>query len=479
MAAIDFVNKDVLIVGLAKTGLAVARFLKDKDCRVTISDQKSEVELGSYASLALATGARLKLGPQEEAAFCDYDLIIVSPGISENIAPLEAARQRAIPIIGEMELASQYINCPIVAISGTNGKTTTTELVGEMLKLSGRKVFVGGNIGTPLIEYVCSGEQTGLADIIVAEVSSFQLDTAFSFTPKVAVLLNVTEDHLDRYPDMDAYAASKARLFMNQGPEDIAILNRIDPYTKRIAANICATKYYFNKGRSGQCGTDEPLASQNIDYGARHDLDNIVCSLPDGRKEIVSLANFKLMGKHNVENAAAASLAAFAAGACLGSVQQAIDSFCGLPHRCEYVATIKGVRYYNDSKGTNVNAVERCLEGFDSPVVLIMGGRDKGGSYQSLSSLIRQRVKKLIVIGEASEKIIEALHMETTCNRAETLETAVDMAHQAACAGDTVLLSPGCSSFDMFSSYAQRGQVFCKAVDFLKAQHASGTDNQS
>ncbi len=462
-------NRKVLVVGLARTGLAVARFLKNRGAQVTATDLKKKDELGSYAQEAFTMGISLNLGTHEIESFTGSDLIVLSPGVPHSITPLEAARRAGIPVIGEVELASRYINELIVAITGTNGKTTTTSLIGEMLKASGCSVFVGGNIGAPLIDYLNSGTH---ADVIVAEISSFQLDTIETFRPKVGVLLNITEDHLDRYNDFRHYVRSKARLFKNKESTDVAVLNRMDPAVCELESGIRGQKLYFNINSDTSTQT---LPLQGGGQGGGERLDGVelqdnemICSLPGKPPIILSLAKFRLKGEHNLENAAAASLAALVAGAGRAGIQMALDTYEGLHHRLEYVGNVNGVQYYNDSKATNVDAVKRSLEGFDSPVILIMGGRDKGGSYTFLKGPIKKRVKRLIAIGEARETILNALGGATHGEGTRTLADAVRLAHQAAAPGDVVLLSPGCSSFDMFTDYAERGEAFCKAVRELK-----------
>jgi UDP-N-acetylmuramoylalanine--D-glutamate ligase len=324
-------------------------------------------------------------------------------------------------------------------VTGTNGKTTTTTLLGEMLKNSGQKVFVGGNIGNPLIDYVDKGEK---AEVIVAEVSSFQLDTIDTFRPKVAVALNITEDHLDRYSDFAAYARAKARIFENQKESDVAVFNGLDPFIGSICKNIKSKKL--------------PFYNQSVNDA---EINTFFKSL--------DFSSINLPGKHNLENAYAASLAALTIGGSLEGIQSALSNFKGLPHRLEYVATINGVSFFNDSKATNVNAVARALETFSKPIILIMGGRDKGGNFQTLRDLVRRCVKKLIVLGEAKEDILFALGDITSTKRASSMEDAVLSAYHAAARGDVVLLSPACASFDMYAGYAQRGENFCRAVGKL------------
>ena len=374
-----------------------------------------------------------------------------------TIGPLARARQRGVPVIGEIELASRYIRAPIVAVSGTNGKTTTTELLGRMLASSGKRVFVGGNIGNPLIEIA---ERDGELDAVVAEISSFQLDTTERFNPHVAVLLNISPDHLDRYPSVADYAASKARMFQNQGPDDFAICHGGDLLVQSQSDAIRSQRLNFYT---------QPPPGNGAAPGAIITPRQIAITIPgeiDGR---IDLTRTSLMGPHNRENIAAATLAALVCGANLGGVQKAVDDFQSLAHRLEPVGTVKAVHFVNDSKATNVDAVIRALECFDRPVVLIMGGRNKGYDFAPLYTPIRQRAKKLIVIGEAREQIVSALGKAPT----EGVETASDMDHAvrrafaAAHAGDIVLLSPACSSFDMFANYAERGEAFRRSVGAL------------
>jgi UDP-N-acetylmuramoylalanine--D-glutamate ligase len=449
---VDLKNKNVMVVGLAETGLAVTRFLRNRGANVTISDLMTLEQLGDAAETALSLGAHLKIGGHNTQDFLSQSLIILSPGVPHTIEAVQASIDAGIPVMGEIELAARNISEPIVAITGTNGKTTTTELTGRMLKESGLDVFVGGNIGNPLIGYVDAAETK---DVVVAEVSSFQLDTTDSFKPKVGVLLNVTEDHLDRYEDYDDYVRSKGKLFRNQEGEDYAVLNAADPSTGRLTSQLRAQLLYFN--------TTE--GSQN---GAYFNNSHLFCRLPEREMKTIDLSSFQLQGRHNLENAAAAALAALVVGASESGVTEALRTFPRLRHRLEHVTTVKDVHYYNDSKGTNVGAVERALESFDVPVVLIMGGRDKGGDYGTLGRLLKTRVRELIVIGEAKEVIEKTLRTYVSIQKAETLPDAVRKASTAAVPGDVVLLSPGCSSFDMFKDYAHRGEIFCEAVRNLE-----------
>lgn len=452
----ELANQNTLIVGLGKSGIAAGRFLKNKGACVTITDKADEKELSAYLATARESGIEMELGRHEIASFETADLIVVSPGVPHTIEPIIRAKHRGVPVIGEIELAYQFIREPIIAITGTNGKTTTTELVGEMLESSGFKVFVGGNIGNALIGYA---DQEEKAEIVVAEVSSFQLDTIDTFKPKVAVLLNITEDHLDRYPDFQAYAAAKGRIFENQQADDTAVLNGSDTIIRTLSKDIKSRKFFFNCHEAGEAG-------------ARINGQTMIIGLSPETEIEIDLSAIKLTGRHNMENAAAACLAALAAGGTIAGIQSALMKFKGLAHRLEYVDTIDNIKYFDDSKATNVGAVARALESFRNPVVLIMGGRDKGGSYHVLKDLVERHTKALILLGEAKERIKSALGHIVPTREASTMKEAVLLARQAAVPGDAILLSCACSSFDMYRSYAERGEAFRRVVADLKKTHA-------
>nr|HID59909.1 UDP-N-acetylmuramoyl-L-alanine--D-glutamate ligase [Desulfobacterales bacterium] len=451
-------NRKAVVVGLARTGTAVARFLSKRGAVVTGCDlKKDRVESASELE---AVGISLELGEHRLETFINAELIVVSPGVPDNIEPLVAARSKGVSVIGEVELAAQFIDEPIIAVTGTNGKTTTTTMLGEMLKGSGLRVWVGGNIGDPLIGYVEKGDK---ADIVVVEISSFQLDTIEEFKPRVGTLLNITEDHLDRYPSFQAYVDSKLRLFLNHSEDDLAILNAADPVVKGLSRSIKSQKLFFN------------LDTLNR-YGSRVHDSQLECCIPERGSFCFSLRGFKLRGVHNIENGSAAALAALASGGSADAIQDVLETFSGLPHRLEYVNTVDGVRYYNDSKGTNVAAVIKSLESFDEPIILIMGGRDKGGDYNLLKEHVKKRVKHLIVIGETKTKIIKSLgRCAPLASVADDMDEAVNMAHDCAVPGDVVLLSPACSSFDMFSDYTERGRAFCESVKRLSNQGSSSS----
>ena len=448
----DVTDKNVLVAGLGKSGAAAAAFLRSRGAAVTVTDAAAESSLGAVAAEMRAMGVSLELGGHNPASFESADLIVISPGVPHTIAPVQRAAARGVPVIGEIELAWRFVREPIVAVTGTNGKTTVTLMVGEMLRHSGRRPFVGGNIGTPLIDYVRSGQT---ADTVVVEISSFQLDTIRTFRPGVGVLLNITEDHMDRYPDFAAYARSKARIFENQTSGDIAVLNGSDPIVRSACRGISGRRHVY--------GID-PMDRQPPEDGAHISGGAIRCRVAARSEAVFDLSRVKFTGRHNLENACAACLAALTAGGSATGIQAALNRFRTPAHRLELVATVRGVRYVNDSKATNVNAVSRALESFDSPVVLIMGGRDKGSRFNGLRDPLRRRVRKLILMGEAAPALAAALDGAAPMEIVADMDEAVMAAAGYARPGEVVLLSPGCSSFDRYDSYAERGHIFATAV---------------
>lgn len=445
-------GRRVLVVGLGLSGASAANMLVEKGAAVTVTDAAERPAAADRISELAERGVKFELGGHNLPSFETADLIVISPGVPETIAPVAAAKQRGIQVIGEVELAAALITAPILAVTGTNGKTTTTTLLGHMLQTAGLRVFVGGNIGKPLVECV---SESGRLDAVVAEISSFQLDTTRSFRPRVSVLLNVTADHLDRYLNFDAYAASKGRIFENQQAGDTAVVNGSDAVAVKVSERIRARRWLYHQ--------QAPLAD-----GAVFEGNALVLQTPDHRGRKIDMTGLRLKGAHNRENAAAAALAALAFGVSPENIEKALSSFEGLAHRVESVAVIGGVEFVNDSKGTNVDAVVRALEAFDRPVVLIMGGRDKAGVFDVLREPVRQRVRCLVLIGEATEIIHRALGPYAPTLRASDMDDAVSRAFAAAEPGDVVLLSPGCASFDMYTSYKHRGETFRSAVNHLK-----------
>ncbi len=457
-------GEKIVVAGLGRTGMSVAHFLKRRGARVTVTDSSGDRDLADRADGLIEMGINVEFGSHNPYTFENAGLIVLSPGVPHTIEPVRRAVERGVPVIGEIELASRFIKEPIVAISGTNGKTTVTTLAGKMLEESGLKVFVGGNIGNPLIDYVDSENK---AEIIVAEISSFQLDTIVTFRPGISVLLNITEDHLDRYADFNAYAESKGRIFENQEGGDICIFNASDKHISSMAGNIRCNKIPFS-GDEHSKGYKEyaKILNDRIDFNVEK---NLAGSNPAfSGKFSLYFSEIGIPGRHNIENVAAATLASLAAGGNMAGIRSALKNFRGLPHRIEHVATINGTEYYDDSKATTVDSVTKALEVFSKPVILIMGGRNKGSDFSLLKNTVIKHVKKLIVLGEAREEIIASLGNIVGTVSAESMEESVNLAYGSARPGDVVLLSPACSSFDMFTSYSHRGEIFSRAVETLK-----------
>jgi UDP-N-acetylmuramoylalanine--D-glutamate ligase len=440
-------GKQVVVVGLARTGVSVARFLAARGARVTVTDMKPADALQDHVDALAGLDLQLQLGGHDLDRFRTADLVVVSPGVPMDVPPLAAAREGGGAVISEIELASRFIAAPIVAITGTNGKTTTTTLTGEIFRAAGRATFVGGNIGNPLMDLPAGG---GTTDVVVAEISSFQLEGIESFRPRVSVLLNITEDHLDRYASYQEYIDAKARIFMNQTADDWAVLNADDPLVAPFADSIAPRAFLFSQRQELAAGAF-CLGEEMV---FRH----------DGREWRFPVAGFRLKGVHNIDNIMAAVAGALLMGIDPDEACRAIAGFPGLPHRMEYVATLDGVDYYNDSKGTNVGSVVRSLESFPPPIILIAGGKDKGGDYTPIAQLVRERVSHLLLIGEAKEKIRTQLGHLCDTRLAESLEEAVVLARSLALPGTVVLFSPACSSFDMFKNYEERGNRFAEAV---------------
>ncbi|HHP7234586.1 MAG TPA: UDP-N-acetylmuramoyl-L-alanine--D-glutamate ligase [Desulfobacterales bacterium] len=459
-------GKKALVVGLGKSGVAVAQFLRRRGADVTATDSAAAERLGPLTAGLRQAGVVLELGGHRRETFESAELIVISPGVPHQLPEIEAAVRKGAEVIGEIELAARFIDAPIAAVTGTNGKTTTCSLVGAMLSESGIDVFVGGNIGDPLTGYVDRGVK---AAVVVAEISSFQLDTIVHFKPAVAVLLNIADDHLDRYPDFDGYLKSKARIFENQQGDDVAVINGSDANVQKAAAPCRARRLVYRRA-------DADLPPSGF-QGAWIRPEGVEFFLAEDRaarpSHFLPRAAIGLPGNHNVENAAAAVLTALSLGGSYEAAVAVLKCFSGLPHRLEYVAAVGGVRYFNDSKATNVDAVVRALEGFSEPVVLIMGGRNKGSRFEPLRPAVAARVRHLVVMGEARDEIRRALQGDLPVTEAGSMNAAVRQAAELARPGDVVLLAPGCASFDMYTSYAERGRDFRQAVADL--QRAAGT----
>ena len=463
-------HKKALVVGMGRSGFETASFLTQRGARVTISEMAGEDEMGEAARKFRELGVQTEFGGHVMDTFTGTDFIVISPGVPHTIAPVQAAQEKGIPLLGEIELASRFITEPMIAVTGTNGKTTTTRLIGHMLEQSGQTVFVGGNIGNPLISYLSSHEK---AQHLVVEVSSFQLDTTLSFRPDISLLLNISDDHLDRYSGIEAYAKAKGRVLENQKKNDITVLNGKDRRIREIGSTCKPEKMFFTGRRKNEKGAD--IGTHAITF---HDLiffhEKDPAAMGSGEslsesRTALTLDRVPLKCRHELENISAAALAALAAGGTLTGIHKALESFRGLPHRMERVAALDGIVFYNDSKATNVDAVMRAIECLQGPIHLIMGGRDKGGQFHRLESSVRQKVKSLTLLGEASGEIEAALGNLTATSVAVTMEDAVAMAHAAASSGEVVLFSPACASFDMYQDYKERGDAFRKTVCGRKA----------
>ncbi len=449
-------DKRFLIVGAGISGIKSALFLKSRGGEVLVNDIKPPEQLIKEAEVLKMNGIDYFFGSHKEEFFLNNDFIIVSPGVPHSGELFKKAVKNGVEIMGEMELASRFISTPIIAITGTNGKTTTTTLTGEILNNAGRKVFVGGNIGNPLIEY--ADDDSG--DLVVLEVSSFQLETIRHFHPYGAILLNITPDHLDRYDGMKSYAEAKARIFENQESFDFAVINEDDEWIKKLKYGILSEIFTFS-------------LTHPVKKGAYFSNGKILINHPSLKNpEIIDANEIALKGVHNMENVMASVITAIELGVEMESIRDTLKNFKGLHHRVEFVDEINGIKFYDDSKGTNIGATEKALQGFCNQVVLILGGRDKGGEYTYLERELKRIVKKIIAVGEAKDKIYNQLKDLVPVEKAEGFEEAVRKAFSSAEKDEIILLSPACSSFDMFSSYVERGEKFVEIVKKIKEEVA-------
>jgi UDP-N-acetylmuramoylalanine--D-glutamate ligase len=446
-------NKRVLVVGLGKSGIAAARFLKARGAQVTVSDIRPAGLISELPAL-LDAGIMVETGSHGILTFRRQDLIVVSPGVPSNTPELTTVRAMGIPIIGELELGSEFLQGQVVAITGSNGKTTTTTLIGEIFKASGKPTLVGGNIGRPVVDMVAESTPGTWS---VLEVSSFQLETIQAFKARIALVLNITPDHLDRHGSFEAYAAAKTRITENQNSDDFLILNAEDEPTKLVAAKTKAQIYWFSPRRQVKQGAF--VHGESILFRAKEGGDV---------EPIMPVAEIPLAGAHNVENVLAAVCAARLAGVEAHVIREAVAAFHAVEHRLEFVRELNGVRWFNDSKATNVDATAKAVEAFPGGIWLILGGKDKDSDYSTLSPLLRARVKAVITIGSAAEKIESQLAGVVKIERTGTMERAVAWARNEAKAGDVVLLAPACASFDQFENYEHRGRVFKQLVGALE-----------
>jgi UDP-N-acetylmuramoylalanine--D-glutamate ligase len=451
----DLDGKRVLVVGLARTGIVTALFSAGYGATVTATDERPESQLAETAEKLRAAGVKLELGGFIPSSFLEQDLIVVSPGVPARIEPLEKARAQGIAVWSEIELAWRFLRGKLIAITGSNGKTTTTSLVAHILKTSNVPTLVGGNIGTPLLALVETSVDT---TITVAEISSFQLETVEGFRPEIGVLLNLAPDHLDRHGTFEEYAQVKMRMFENQLERDIVLLNADDPeVTKRMPAK--PKIFWFSR-------------QKRVATGAFLRDDQIIFRNEGSEVELARLADIQLRGQHNVENVLAACAAAYLAGAIPSAIAAGVKSFRGVEHRLEFVAEISGVQYYNDSKATNVDAAVKALEAFPGPMIVILGGRDKGSPYTPLRELLRERARLALLIGESAEKIASELGDAVQFENAGTLPQALRIAVAHAQPGDTVLLALACSSFDQFENYEHRGREFKELIAKMENEPA-------
>ena len=454
-------GKRVLVVGLARTGVATALFCAARGANVTATDARPENEIGEAIAPLRTAGIRLELGGHVENTFPEQDLIVPSPGVPADAPLLQAARAKGVTIWSEVELADRFLHGRLIGITGSNGKTTTTSLVEHILKTAGFSTILAGNIGTPMIARV---EQTSDDTIAVVELSSFQLELIETFRPNISVFLNLTPDHLDRHHTLEAYGRAKARIFENQTEADSAILNADDPATTPLAP-ARPHLYWFSR-------------KQRVAQGAFVRGNEIVFR-HDGKEEaVLSLKEIPLPGAHNVENTLAAIAATRLAGAEPAAIAKGVRSFAGVEHRLEFVAEIGGVRYYNDSKATNVDATLKALDAFPGRILIILGGKDKGSDYTALQKPLREKAILALLIGAAAEKIEKQIAGSVAMEHAGTIERAVEIASHAARPGDVVLLAPACASFDQFQNYEHRGRVFKELVHQLERQAASTTSGR-
>lgn len=447
----DLSNKKVLVVGLGKSGAASALFLKSRGAQVTVSDTKPQEQLSDELPLLLDHGIAIETGGHGERTFQGQELIVVSPGVPIDAPILQQARSLGETVIGEIELAARFFPGRMIAITGSNGKTTTTALTGKIVAAGGYHTQVGGNIGTPAISLIDAATAETIA---VLEVSSFQLETIQTYRPYIAVVLNVTPDHLDRHRTFAAYTSAKARIFENQQAGDFAVLNADDPTCVKLAEEIRAVVIWFSR-------------KKEVNAGAFVRDGGIVFRGGNDEQSIMPLSEITLKGAHNIENVLAAASVGMIMGCGPDQIRATVREFKAVEHRLEYVATIRGVEYYNDSKATNVDAAVKAIESFPANIHLILGGKDKGSDYTVLNELLRERVKTVYTIGAAASKIESQIKTAVELHPSGTLNIAVQQAAIAARPGDVVLLAPACASFDQFKSYEHRGKTFKDLVRVL------------
>jgi len=448
-------GKRVAIIGMARSGLALAKLLKSYGAKVFLSELKSEDKLKEDIKILEKLGIEWECGGHTDQVWTNKDYMVISPGVPDNIPVVQRAQSQNVPIFSEIEVASWLCQAKMVGITGSNGKTTTTTLVGEILKKAGREVAVAGNVGNAFSNVADSLSEDGTA---VLELSSFQLEKISDFKPQIAALLNLSPDHLDRYTNYDAYVAAKLRIFENQTEEDIAVLNADDTLAEKIKKGLKAKTILFSTKRE-------------IKPGVFVRNGNLVSNLESKEIKIIPAAEIGIKGPHNLSNAACAAAIALLREVEPKVIASTLREFKGVEHRLEEVATIRGVKFINDSKATNVDSVWYALQSVPEPVILIAGGKDKGSSYNPLADFVREKVKLLILIGQAAPKIRKELGEMTKTIEAKSLEEAVELAFKNSEPKNTVLLSPACASFDMFENFEHRGRVFKQKVRELQEKY--------
>lgn len=451
---LDVRDKKVLVVGIARSGVAVARFLVGKGTRVVLTDKKNREELADTLREVPVDSVEVIAGEYPAFGAGDYDFLVVSPGVPLTIPPIRRAVELGIPVYSELELAYRFATSPIVAITGTNGKTTTTSLIGEIFRQAGKRVCVGGNIGLPLALEV---EKYGPDDVIVAEVSSFQLECIDQFRPRVGLILNLTPDHLDRHGTMENYLAAKARIYENQDQDDFTILNYDDPGVAALNIKTPGRVIFFSR-------------KHNLEKGIFVEEGNITVRIGGTAEKVCPVSDVFIKGAHNLENALAAAGAAFVMGVSPQVIGETLRRFKGVAHRLELVTEINGVKYVNDSKGTNPDASIKALEAYDEPIVLLAGGRNKGSDFSEFAGKIREKVRTLVLFGECRDEIRKAVEKSgfAEIHEAADFDEAVVTASELAKPGQVVLLSPACASWDMFRNFEERGDRFREVVMNLR-----------
>ncbi len=450
-------GKKILVVGLAKTGVALSHLLVKHGALVTVSDHKSKAELSNFLDKMNDIEVEYELGGHTPKTFLQQDLIILSPGISPNLKLFEYARSHGVKVSGEFEFVTQFIKEPMIAVTGTNGKTTVSSLLKAMFDEEGISCWLGGNIGAPMSEYMLAEKP---AQVVVAEVSSFQLEHVENFKAKNIIFSNLAENHLDRYKTMEEYINAKRKIFLNTNQDTTSILNADDNAVVELARDPSVQRgriFYFSRRPI--------LEPQIMNIGGCVVVDNQIKLRTGPEIRTFNLSNVQMRGKHSLENIMSSALAASENGVSQASIQKVIDTYSGLPHRLEYVRKVGGVRFYNDSKATNVHAVKRALNAFDENIILVMGGKDTNLNYSPLIDDIKLRVKNLILVGEAKERINRDIGDYSETFLIGTFEEAVHMAYQKSRIDDIVLLSPGASSFDIFDSYVERGNYYKEIVN--------------